>query len=141
MILQDDGTLLLFQPAELLFSDLGAMEKQHWCDHLVPFTAKIEDIVISAPDPVWKQVPIVYIVCDEDLLIPENLQRVGINAGRHSGAIIEEVSIEGCGHTPNLGAPNSIFDVLQAAANKLGRAEESQPQSSRSNSVIAQEES
>jgi pimeloyl-ACP methyl ester carboxylesterase len=117
-ITQADNTLLLFQPNDFLFNKLGTMEQQHWCDHLVPFTAKVEDIVISTPDPVWEHIPVTYLICDEDLLIPGILQRSAINVGRQRGALVHEELLKGCGHTPNLSAPDSILVVLQAAADK-----------------------
>jgi pimeloyl-ACP methyl ester carboxylesterase len=122
-----------------MFKGLGKMEQQHWCDHLVGFTAEVDDIIIGTLNPAWKDIPILYLICDEDLLIPDNLQRSVIDAGRHSGANVDETLLEGCGHAPNLSAPAGIVVVLQAAASKFGSAEQRHPLSSGSNSTIVKD--
>jgi hypothetical protein len=111
----------LLQPDEILFSGLGAMEKQHWCSHLVPFTANADEIFISTSDPAWRLFKIVYIVCDGDYLIPDSLQQAVSKTAQKHGALLENEFLEDYGHSPNLTAPESIVVVLAAAAARCSR--------------------
>jgi hypothetical protein len=116
------------------------MEKEHWCAHLVPFTTNAEDIIITTPAPAWKFIPTINVVCDGDLMVPCNLQQAAIKSAQQWGALVDEEFLEGCGHSPNLSAAESILLITIAAAAKCSSTEPHRLLSSSSSSPVTEEE-
>ncbi len=74
----------------------------------------------------YRDVPVSYLVCEEDRLIPARAQRAGIGmVERESGNGVEVASLAGAGHVPMASRPQEVIDwivhvaeLAQAAAGK-----------------------
>jgi hypothetical protein len=99
------------------------MERDHWASHLVRFTARANDIVLTTGSPAWKYIHTTYVICDEDLLYTEDLQRKALEAtATKSGPPPEEEFLEGTGHCAMVSGPEKILAIVMAAMDK-GRAD------------------
>lgn len=111
-LLQNDDTLLLYEPDTILYNDVGAMERDHWASHLVRFTARAADIVLTTGSPAWKFIHTTYAICEADLLYSEDLQREALV----STAGIDSELLEDCGHCPMISGPEKILAIVMAIA-------------------------
>jgi hypothetical protein len=117
---QSDGTLTLYQAGDVLYNDLGPMEREHWSNHLVRFTAKADDIILTSESPAWKHIPSTYVISEEDLLYPEDLQRKTLEAAvAHTGTPTDDEFFDGIGHSAMISAPEKILAVVIGAAAKV----------------------
>lgn len=110
--MQNDGTLILYEPDTILYNDVGAMERDHWASHLVRFTARAADIVLTNGSPAWRFIHTTYAICEEDLLFTEDLQRKTLE----NIAAIDTELLEDCGHCPMISGPEKILAIVMAIA-------------------------
>lgn len=103
---------MLYEPETFLYNDVGAMERDHWASHLVRFTARAADIVLTTGSPAWKYIHTTYAICEADLLYTEDLQRDALN----STAAIDSELLEDCGHCPMISGPEKVLAIVMAIA-------------------------
>jgi len=115
-LVQKDGTLLLLEPERYVFNDLGAMETVHWCEHLVGWTARAEDIACHADIPAYLVCPSTYIICGEDQLISEDGQRYMISLAKEMGATVNEELLDTAGHDPICSDAESLTTIISNVA-------------------------
>jgi hypothetical protein len=114
---------MLYEPDAVLFNDVRAMERNHWASHLVRFTARADDIVLTTGSPAWKYIHTTYAICDKDLLYTEDLQRKALESTAiKSGPLPENEFLEDTGHCAMIGGPEKILAIVMAVAER-GRAE------------------
>jgi pimeloyl-ACP methyl ester carboxylesterase len=101
-----NSSLVLLQPSTFLYNDLGPMSREHWASHLIRFTAKPSDIVCTST-PAWKNIPTTYVLCEDDMFLPESLQR-GI--AKKAGAQVAE--IEDVGHDAFIGKCDELVEII-----------------------------
>jgi hypothetical protein len=95
------------------------MERDHWASHLVRFTAKADDIVLTTGSPAWKYIHTTYVIGDEDLLYMEDLQRKTLESiATKNGPIPDEEFLEGTGHCAMISSPEKILAIVMAAADR-----------------------
>lgn len=112
MLFQNDDSLILYEPDAILYNDVGAMERDHWASHLVRFTARATDIVLTTGSPAWKLIHTTYAICEADLLYTEDLQRDAVvNAAGINSELLED-----CGHCPMISGPEKILAIVMAIA-------------------------
>ncbi|KAE9984868.1 hypothetical protein BLS_000951 [Venturia inaequalis] len=112
----NDDSLILYEPDSILYNDVGAMERDHWASHLVRFTARATDIVLTTGSPAWKLIHTTYAICEADLLYTEDLQREAVV----STAGIDSELLEDCGHCPMISGPERILAIVMAIAGEQG---------------------
>lgn len=66
----------------------------------------------------YKDIPVSYLLCEEDLCIPVNIQRQGIDLiEKVSGKKVDVTSIK-AGHCPTESAPQKVIDWILDVARK-----------------------
>lgn len=101
------GAIHCVQPEQTLFNDLDEEEKGKWLDVLKPQPAQgWNGTTIYAG---WKDVKSVYLICEEDQVIPAFLQE---ELAGLAGSRIERCS---AGHLPHLSQPSRIVEVIKDA--------------------------
>jgi hypothetical protein len=83
------------------------MESEHWANHLLHFTARTDDIILTADPPSYKSIPVTYILCEDDAFIPEDLQRT---MATNAGASIE--ALECVGHMPFISKCEDVVEIV-----------------------------
>ena len=115
-----NGTAALMEPSTALFAaDAGAMETEHWCEHLVPCSARIADVHVDVAEPAWAACRSTYVVCAEDRLLPEAAQRAMVRAARAKGALVDVEVLPQAGHEVQIREPDRVVIALIAAAVKV----------------------
>ncbi|KAB8243271.1 hypothetical protein BDV35DRAFT_396037 [Aspergillus flavus] len=95
------------EPEQTLFNDLDEEEKGKWLDVLKPQPAQgWNGTTIYAG---WKDVKSVYLICEEDQVIPAFLQE---ELAGLAGSRIERCS---AGHLPHLSQPSRFVEVIKDA--------------------------
>ncbi|KAJ5935040.1 hypothetical protein N7466_004587 [Penicillium verhagenii] len=103
----EGGASYCAQPEILLLGDLPEEEKAGWLDAIKPQPAQGWDDTVSYAG--WKDVPSVYLICDEDNALPVPLQE---QLAALAGSKIERCS---AGHLPMLSQPEAVAGVVQSA--------------------------
>ena len=119
LLQNSDAGGLLNSPDKILFNDLGVNECQHWCDHMVRFSAKVADVYVDPSTQLaWQSCRSTYIVCGRDRLLPETAQRKMFKAAVGNGAVMDQEHLPHRGHSPIISAPGEVVRVVLAAAVK-----------------------
>jgi pimeloyl-ACP methyl ester carboxylesterase len=75
----------------------------------------------SFSDPVrqvaYGEVPISYIVCENDMIIAPNVQRKFVQVLEEANQDVHVVSFD-CGHCPNFSKPEEVADILAAEVDR-----------------------
>ncbi|KAE8353293.1 alpha/beta-hydrolase [Aspergillus coremiiformis] len=103
-----DGALLCAQPDTLLFHDLAEEDRVKWLARIQPQPARGWNGRTRYVG--WKDVPSVYLLCEEDRILPASLQE---EMASLAGSKIIRCS---AGHMPQLSQPDKVVDVIKAAA-------------------------
>ncbi|KAJ5949352.1 alpha/beta-hydrolase [Penicillium verhagenii] len=103
----EGGASYCAQPEILLLGDLPEYEKAGWLDAIKPQPAQGWDDTVSYAG--WKDVPSVYLICEEDNALPVPLQE---QLAALAGSKIERCS---AGHLPMLSQPEAVAGVVQSA--------------------------
>ena len=94
-------------PETLLFSDLDAASAEDWTRKLRPQPAEGWDQTVTYAG--WKDVSSVYLVCENDQVIPPQMQ---LQMAELAGSKVEKC---GAGHVPFLSMPEKVADVVRSA--------------------------
>ncbi|KAI1825968.1 alpha/beta-hydrolase [Xylaria intraflava] len=105
------------QSAKSSFSDMPEDQAMAWSATFVPHS------IMSFTNPLthagYKDAPVSYLLCEEDLVIPSELQRKGIDMiERETGKKVDVTSIK-TGHCPVISAPQLVVDWLLGLENKV----------------------
>lgn len=103
--------------APITFSDLPQEEGEAWSRKFPPHSA------ISFGGPLthagYKDIPASWLLCEDDLIIPAEYQRKGIERIEEaSGAKVDVTSIK-AGHCPSASAPQKVIDWILDVAGKV----------------------
>ncbi|OJJ43591.1 hypothetical protein ASPZODRAFT_136041 [Penicilliopsis zonata CBS 506.65] len=100
----ENGSSYCAQPETILFNDLSESDKTKWLAVLKPQPAHDWDGTVSYTG--WKDVPSVYLICEEDQAIPVSLQE--------QLAALAGSSVQRCraGHMVHLSLPERVVEVV-----------------------------
>lgn len=95
------------QPRSFLFNDLPPNETDKWISNLQsqPLTGWNVTITYAG----WKEIPSVYLICENDQIIPAELQE---NMATMIGAKVERCK---SGHMVMLSMPERVAEVIKGA--------------------------
>ena len=94
-------------PEKLFFNDLSPEEAAKWAKTLQMQPAAGWDDVVTYG--AWKDVPSVYLVCENDAALPAELQ---LKFAEMAGSRIERCA---AGHMPMLSVPDRVVEVVRNA--------------------------
>ena len=94
-------------PETLLFNDLDAASAENWTKKLSPQPSEGWDQTVTYGG--WKDVPSVYLVCENDQVLPPPLQ---LQMAELAGSKVEQC---GAGHIPFLSMPEKVVEVVRDA--------------------------
>jgi len=105
------------ESARLTFSDLPSQEGIEWVKKMPPHSAPSFQGKLTYPG--YKYVPVSWIFCENDLILPPDFQRQCIEMiEKESGNKVDVYSIK-TDHVPNASAPEetamAIMDAVKAA--------------------------
>ncbi|KAE8325072.1 Alpha/beta hydrolase fold-1 [Aspergillus sergii] len=103
----EGGALHCVQPEQTLFNDLNEEEKGKWLEVLRPQPAQGWNAATTYAG--WKEVKSVYLVCEEDQVIPAFLQE------ELAGLAGSRVQRCNAGHMPHLSQPSRVVEVIKDA--------------------------
>lgn len=102
--------------AEICFSDIPQEEGEAWMRKFPKHSAP--SFMGELTYPGYKDVPVSYLLCEEDLCIPPRNQQVGIDLiEKESGAKVDVTSLK-AGHIPNERQPQVIADWILSVVRK-----------------------
>ncbi|KAL8832862.1 MAG: hypothetical protein Q9170_004728 [Blastenia crenularia] len=99
-----EGALLCANPKNILFNDLDDAVADEWVAKLKPQPASGWNGTITYCG--WKDIPSVYLVCEKDNAIPEQIQ---IQLAQSAGSRIERCE---AGHMPQVSMPEKLAEVI-----------------------------
>ncbi|KAJ5692705.1 hypothetical protein N7462_002128 [Penicillium macrosclerotiorum] len=107
----EGGASYCANPAVIFFNDLTEEERKKWVQVMKTQPAEGWDDVISYTG--WKDVPSVYLICENDQLLPVPLQE--------QLAALANSRVERCsaGHLAQLSQPGRVIEVIQGAIESL----------------------
>lgn len=95
------------------YHDLEPTDADYWVSLLKPHTfATFQDKAKTSPH---KDIPVSYLVCEEDRAIPLEGQEGLIALLRGNGMVVTEERLKS-GHSPHLSHPDSVSGFVQRAA-------------------------
>ena len=95
-------------PTSSLFNDLDPTTASEWAAKLSCQPASGWDDVVTHTG--WKTTPSVYLVCEQDALLPPPLQR---QMAEQAGSVVEVCD---AGHCVMIGQPERVVEVVRKAA-------------------------
>ncbi|KAF2967418.1 hypothetical protein GQX73_g6173 [Xylaria multiplex] len=96
--------------ASICFSDLSREEGLYWHRQFSLHSAVSFTNTLTYPG--YKDVPVSYLLCEDDLVIPAEIQRNEIDMiEKEAGSKVDVTSIK-AGHCPNAGVPEKVVDWL-----------------------------
>jgi hypothetical protein len=105
--------------AEIVFADLPREEGEAWVSRFGKHSAVSFTNELTYPG--YKDVPVSYLLCEEDLCVPPKMQRDGIQMIESvSGRKVDVTSIR-AGHCPHVGKLNEVVDWIVDVAGKAER--------------------
>jgi predicted esterase len=104
------------ESAAISFSDLPKEEGEAWIRRLTHHSAV--SFAGELTHAGYKDIPVSYLTCEEDICIPVKFQREGIELiEKVSGKKVDVTSIK-TGHCPNASAPEKMIDWILDVARK-----------------------
>ena len=101
------GALHCKSPSTMLFNDLDPASAEEWTKTLQPQPSQGWDDTITYCG--WKDVPSVYLVCENDQVIPPPMQ---LQLAELAGSKVEKC---GAGHMPFLSMPEKVAEIVKNA--------------------------
>jgi pimeloyl-ACP methyl ester carboxylesterase len=99
------------------FSDLPKEEGLHWYAKFSLHSAA--SFANPLTHPGYKDVPVSYLICEDDLVIPAEIQRREIEMiEKESGSKVDVTSIR-AGHCPTISVPEQVVEWLLEEAKKV----------------------
>ena len=104
--------MYLEDPAKQFFNDLEASEASKWASKLSSHPAEGWNGTITHAG--WQHVPSTYIVCTQDAVIPEAMQR------QMAGATASKIGEITAGHMPHVSKPKELASMIDREAKTIG---------------------
>lgn len=98
---------------KVMYTGLSEDEQTYWFSQLQAHSLASLKAPISGAS--WKTIPSSYLLCDQDLAIPVQLQEMMVNKAKDIGATIE-VSRLDTGHSPYLTMPKETVGWIRGVA-------------------------
>ena len=100
-----------------MFNDLDAQEQDKAVSMLVPSTRGAHTRKLrQAP---YQDLPIIYMLCDQDHAIPLALQKAMVLGIQNQGAMVAFTEVVS-GHSPYLSHPKVVVETIVSMARALG---------------------
>ncbi|OKL62293.1 hypothetical protein UA08_02305 [Talaromyces atroroseus] len=103
----EGGAAHCITPETSLFGDLPEDEKKKWLTLLKPQPSQGWDDTVTYTG--WKDVPSVYLICEQDALLPVFLQE------QFAGLANSKIVRCSAGHMPQLSQPERVAEVIKTA--------------------------
>lgn len=99
--------------AATIFSDLPSAEGLEWAKKLAPSQSAIS-FGAKLTYPGYKDIPVTYIKCTEDLILPPLYQQGAIDMIKSVGGDVTVEDLQS-GHCPNISMPGEVIRLVRKA--------------------------
>ncbi|KAH7350439.1 Alpha/beta hydrolase fold-1 [Pyrenochaeta sp. MPI-SDFR-AT-0127] len=99
--------------AQYIFTHLNQADKDEYASRLMKHCSRTFDDPLTYPG--YLHIPATYIICTDDIVLPEDFQSTMISAANAKGADIVTKKIH-ADHCPMISHPAEVVDVLMQAA-------------------------